>query len=94
MSQYYYYLKMDDGRHIVHGPYPLEDPESHGWNSHVVKVWREGPKGGIKITRDLESSGIHEYITQNEAAMKEFAWVKLSATQPSEMLMGIGIRKG
>lgn len=43
-------------------------------------VWKQGPKGGVKIVKfpwhRLWPTG---YITTNEKYMKEFAWVKLRA---------------
>jgi hypothetical protein len=42
------------------------------------KVWRLGPRGGVKIikNRDIGSYG---YVTTNEEQMKEFVWIKLQA---------------
>jgi coenzyme F420-reducing hydrogenase delta subunit len=48
----------------------------------VKKVWREGPRGGVKVTCDFSlgaECGYIGYITTNEEAMKEFMWAKLSA---------------
>ena len=48
-------------------------------NSH--RVWCQGPRGGVKIVKDKINyyGGVYGYITKNNKAMKEFAWVKLSA---------------
>lgn len=44
------------------------------------KVWRQGPKGGVKIVKDRSQHWGHsQYVTQNEKIMKEFMWVKLQA---------------
>ena len=44
------------------------------------RVWRQGPKGGVKITKDRYWwTGGSPYITKNEDKMKEFMWVKLQA---------------
>jgi len=44
------------------------------------KVWRVGPKGGIKITKDRYwAYGESKYVTKDETKMKEFMWVKLKA---------------
>lgn len=42
------------------------------------KVWRQGPRGGVKIikNRNIDNRG---YVTTNEDQMKEFVWVKLQA---------------
>jgi hypothetical protein len=45
----------------------------------VKKVWREGPRGGVKVTCDFSLGAECGYITTNEEAMKEFMWAKLSA---------------
>jgi hypothetical protein len=46
------------------------------WNSS--KVWREGPRGGVKIIKN-RNIGYYGYVTTNEEYMKEFVWVKLQA---------------
>lgn len=44
------------------------------------RVWKQGPKGGVKIIKapwsNLWPTG---YITTNQKYMREFAWVKLRA---------------
>lgn len=44
------------------------------------RIWRQGPKGGVKIhrTRSLESCS---YVTTNEEIMKEFFLVKLGSIE-------------
>ena len=44
------------------------------------KVWREGPRGGVKIVKNRTSSHRYEYVTNDPTEMKEFMWIKLSAT--------------
>ena len=53
------------------------------------RVWCQGPKGGVKIVKDrvnlnFYGGGRYGYVTRNKTAMKEFAWIKLSA-RPLEM---------
>ena len=46
------------------------------------RVWCQGPRGGVKIVKDRINyfGGFgNGYVTNNQKAMKEFAWVKLSA---------------
>jgi hypothetical protein len=44
------------------------------------KVWRQGPKGGVKIIKDRHASFRYSgYITTDEKLMKKFMWVKLQA---------------
>ena len=60
----------------------------YGWQTrtkHVsTRIWRQGPKGGVKIVKDFNSvtgrelSG-YRYVTKDEEMMKKFMWVKLSA---------------
>ena len=42
------------------------------------KVWREGPRGGVKIIKNRKVDG-YGYVTTNEEYMKEFVWVKLQS---------------
>jgi hypothetical protein len=48
-------------------------------------VWQQGPKGGVKLVHEswTRCDGVkfrkHGYITQDNEAMKEFMWVKLTA---------------
>ena len=50
------------------------------------RVWCQVPRGGVKIVKDRINypGGMHGYITTNNKAMKECAWIKLSA-RPLEM---------
>ena len=54
----------------------------YGWQcrtSHVSnRIWRQGPKGGVKIVKGRGRHG-YGYVTKNEEMMKKFIWVKLSA---------------
>lgn len=44
------------------------------------KVWRQGPKGGVKIYKDRVSHVFSiRYITKNQEEMKKFMWLKLQA---------------
>lgn len=43
------------------------------------KVWRQGPKGGVKIVKDRNAPASSQYVTKDEKIMKEFMWVKLQA---------------
>ena len=61
-----------------------------GWQNRLAhnsdRVWMQGPRGGVKIVKDRITypSGMYGYITNNNKAMKEFTWIKLSA-RPLEM---------
>lgn len=61
-----------------------------GWQNRLAhnsdRVWMQGPRGGVKIVKDRITypGGMYGYITNNNKAMKEFAWIKLSA-RPLEM---------
>ena len=45
------------------------------------RVWKQGPKGGVKIVKDHTCWGMYPvgYITTNDEWMKKFTWVKLRA---------------
>ena len=45
------------------------------------RVWKQGPKGGVKIIKDRDWQAPVGYITTDEAWMKKFAWVKLKAKE-------------
>jgi len=53
-----------------------------GWQSrlvrHCARVWRQGPKGGIKIVKGRGQHG-YAYVTKDEEMLKKFMWVKLKA---------------
>ena len=62
-----------------------------GWQNRLAmnsnRIWCQGPRGGVKIVKDrinYYGGGVYGYITTNKKAMKEFAWIKLSA-RPLEM---------
>ena len=58
-----------------HGKYPT----MFRLISASIKVWRQGPKGGVKIFKDRTYYGCRGYVTNNDKEMKEFIWVKLQA---------------
>jgi hypothetical protein len=43
------------------------------------RVWKQGPKGGVKIIKDRDWPCPMGYVTTNEEWMKKFTWVKLRA---------------
>lgn len=43
------------------------------------KIWRQGPKGGVRITKDRNFESPNYYVTKDEVLMKKFMWVKLQA---------------
>ena len=61
-----------------------------GWQNRLAinsdRVWCQGPRGGVKIVKDRITypGGMYGYITNNQKAMKDFTWIKLSA-RPLEM---------
>jgi hypothetical protein len=54
----------------------------YGWQTrtkHVSnRIWRQGPKGGVKIVKGRGQHG-YAYVTKDEEMMKKFIWAKLSA---------------
>jgi hypothetical protein len=47
--------------------------------SYSHKVWKQGPKGGVKIIKDKMGTDFYGYVTKNEKAIQQFMWVKLQA---------------
>jgi hypothetical protein len=43
------------------------------------RVWKQGPRGGVKMVKGRNWDFPMGYITTDEKWMKKFAWVKLSA---------------
>jgi hypothetical protein len=70
-----YYAKYKDGE-VLYWHRPNYAPVI---TETIVKVWRVGPKGGVKVLHDQSFTSKYGYITTNEQAMKEFMWAKLSA---------------
>jgi len=83
---YNYYCEVTyDRADIKPGIYSfLSQKNSHlGFNRLITlsdKVWRQGPKGGVKIVKDRGASFHYSrYVTTDEKLMKKFMWVKLQA---------------
>jgi hypothetical protein len=85
--KYRYYIEFVDGTCKT---YPSNNPfwAAHpDWNTdsaegpRVLEAWRQGPKGGVKVMPTANSFRQYGYISKNEELMKEFAWVKLRATE-------------
>lgn len=51
--------------------------------SYSDRVWKQGPRGGVKIIKDRLSypAGVYGYVTKNDELMKKFMWVKLQAQE-------------
>jgi hypothetical protein len=91
MGQYTYYCEVNHTRvDIAKGVYSVvaEKGINHLWfpelNRLVTvsdRVWKQGPKGGIKIIKDRSCLYPMGYITTDEKWMKKFAWVKLKAKE-------------
>ena len=86
MVEYSYYCEVAyDRADIKPGIYSFSSQKnSHlGFNRLITlsdKVWRQGPKGGVKIIKDRGAT-YHPagYVTTDEKLMKKFMWVKLQA---------------
>lgn len=86
MVDYHYYCEVTfDRADIKPGVYSFSSEKNSriGYNRLITlshKVWRQGPKGGVKIIKDryavFHPAG---YVTTDEKLMKEFMWVKLQA---------------
>jgi hypothetical protein len=87
MNTYTYYCEVKDRiREYPQGVYKVVAdndqlfPAANRLITVSDRVWKQGPKGGVKIVRyrswRLYPTG---YITTNKKYMREFAWVKLKA---------------
>jgi hypothetical protein len=82
----YYFEVKDHPGDVPNGVYSCQSDVAHmslihlGYFQISHRVWRQGPRGGVKIVRDrgwdLYST---TYITNNPKWMQKFAWVKLKA---------------
>ena len=85
--EYTYYCEVifdrADYRPGVYAFRPSKDGSFPGYQRIVTlshRVWRQGPKGGVKIIKDRTSVFRNiRYVTTNENKMKEFMWIKLKA---------------
>lgn len=89
MVDYTYYCEVEyDRADYAPGVYSFQSRGTAsflGFNRLVTlsnKVWRQGPKGGVKIIKDRKALfPSTQYVTTNELLMKEFMWVKLKAQE-------------
>lgn len=89
MGRYVYYCEVNcDSREFRTGVYKVVANRelNCGWfpklNMTIQfsdRVWKQGPKGGVKIIKDRDWQAPAGYITTDEMWMKKFAWVKLKA---------------
>ena len=91
MAKFTFYCRVDrdiTSRGIKAGVYSYKSEHDHrhiGWVPKVYsliqnssKVWRQGPRGGVKIIKNRDI-GYRGYVTTKEEQMKEFVWIKLQA---------------
>jgi len=89
MGQYTYYCEVNRDRNNYRaGVYKVvaEGGFSRPWfpilNRVITvsdRVWKQGPKGGVKIIKSRDWPYPMGYITTNDEWMRKFAWVKLRA---------------
>jgi len=84
MSNYTYYYQFDEpGNQYSPGVYRTNYPDGR-MLATASRIWAQGPKGGVQIVGEFWSMPRakrlgHGYKTKDPRAMKEFAWVKLTA---------------
>jgi hypothetical protein len=54
-------------------------PQLNRVMSFSDRVWKQGPKGGVKIVKSRSWPYPVGYITTDEKWMKKFTWIKLKA---------------
>ena len=83
-----YYCEITRSRQdLAAGVYSVAtDSTNHRWYPRLnrlvtasERVWKQGPKGGVKIIKDRDWEAPISYITNDNEWMKKFAWVKLKA---------------
>ena len=86
MAEFTFYCKVthDGGTNSNPGIYSFiskhgSQPGKFRLIGDSIKVWRQGPKGGVKIFKNRTYYGCRGYVTNNDKEMKEFMWVKLQA---------------
>lgn len=85
MGKFSYYCEVHkDRQHIKKGIYLYSADRRSTFDylrliSVSDKIWRQGPKGGVRITKDRNFVSPTYYVTKDEKIMKEFMWVKLQA---------------
>ena len=84
-NEFTYYCEVHQDRyHIKKGIYTYTS-DRHKYFKFLElvqfsdKVWRQGPRGGVKITKDRNEFATSQYVTKDEKLMKKFMWVKLQA---------------
>lgn len=91
MAQYTYYCEVQHPRvELAPGVYRVvaDRDFNRGWFPQLTnvvqlsdRVWKQGPKGGVKIIKDRSWPYPMGYITTDEEWMKKFAWAKLKAKE-------------
>ena len=72
----YYWLSVDGTYSYVHN---IAGGVKLNWDKFpVARVWRQGPKGGVKVMHDSEFA-LYGYITRQPQAMVEFERAKTMA---------------
>lgn len=89
MGQYTYYCEVKRGRGDYE-PGVYKVVADRGWNhawfptlNRLItvseRVWKQGPRGGVKMLKAPSWDYPMGYITTNDEWMRKFAWVKLKA---------------
>ena len=85
MDNYTYYCEVTHDRADICKPgvYSFNSQKNSriGYNRLITvsdKVWRQGPKGGVKVIKD-KTRRCMNYVTSDEKMMKKFIWIKLKA---------------
>lgn len=88
MREIVYYYEFFNGNSEGSGVYESTRFEYRLYRT-CDRMWRQGKQGGVKIINESWWSGAYsdgskkhygsKYMTKNEDAMREFAWVKLTA---------------
>lgn len=88
VAKYQYYCEVNfDSRGMPRGVYTFStDDQKYTVRDYDIitrsdVVWRQGPGGGVKITKDRHIVYPLGYITSSKKHMKKFFWIKLQAKE-------------
>lgn len=79
----YYYQFLEPGNQYSPGVYRTDYPNG-SMTSTAHRVWAQGPRGGVRIIYEDWRIPVSRrfgggYKTTDPGAMKQFAWIKLTA---------------
>lgn len=88
MAKFHYYCEVKvSNPGLAQGIYTFgtDDQNFHTRDYYIIRnshnVWRQGPRGGVKVIKDYGVYYPIGYITTNDEHMKKFMWIKMQAKE-------------